>query len=294
MNISNRLYTYPVLCEDKDDYCETEFDVKMKCRKSGLESIHFEFDIKMNNKEIEELIKNNKAEYIFHIECATTSFREIISSITMKKEIDIPIKKVKGKVEILALIVVKEDVKNFISKDWNNDYLGLSFNFRRGNIIAYKNIPNIEVSKNYSEFKGASSIFSVQKMISRYKEPFNVNMDGHQIKIELCEEEYNTYCKLCQVEEFQSIVNSMIIFPSLIYIFEALQYEGERENYIEKEWFKYLDYSYKLRGVDLLEELSSYKKTSLEIAQEAMELPIIKSLSYLNDIFEDVGEKEDI
>ena len=75
MEIKNRLFPYPVLCEENDDYVLGFFDVKYNVTE---EFNHFviDFDIVLDdNDELQWLIREGKAEYVIHIECPTTSFR---------------------------------------------------------------------------------------------------------------------------------------------------------------------------------------------------------------------------
>ena len=80
MNITNRLYTYPVLCNEKDDYINSIFDVTISTDGSTVSNLYLNIHFKMNNKEIRQAMLDKKAEYVLHIECPTTSFRKTVSS----------------------------------------------------------------------------------------------------------------------------------------------------------------------------------------------------------------------
>ena len=59
MKITNRLYTYPILSEEKDDYLNSKFEVQMGYIKS-VNSIELKFEFYMDNKELEQLIRDGK------------------------------------------------------------------------------------------------------------------------------------------------------------------------------------------------------------------------------------------
>ena len=81
MNITKRLYTYPVLSEERDDYQNSTFDANVSYKMNGVNSLHLEFNIEMDNPDLQSLIGSGRAEYVIHIECSNTSYRTTIHSI---------------------------------------------------------------------------------------------------------------------------------------------------------------------------------------------------------------------
>ena len=63
----------------------------------------------------------------------------------------------------------------------------------------------------------------------------------------------------------------MMIFPALVYVFEELKQENGIDNYSGRNWYVSLSKAYEKRGVDLEDELLNSDKTSVQLAQEAME-----------------------
>lgn len=292
MNITKRLYAYPVLSEDKDDYNKSVFDVKINYEIQGVNCIKFVFNINMDNKELQNLLLSGKAEYAIHIECSTTAYRTIISTISQNEIFEIPVGRLNGKLEIMALIVAKEDIIQFTNQDWNEDFKGMSFDFSKGNILGYKNLPPMDIVKNYEELSNASSIFRVYKRLTNEMKPLDVNIDSSQIKIGLGIDEYNIYSRFCKKTQFQPILNSMIVLPALVYVFEELKQDSGIEANSGKAWFISLNNAYKKRGVSFIEEIENEEKTSLQLAQEAMELPLNNALSMLSELFENEEEEE--
>lgn len=82
MNITKRLYTYPVLSEERDDYTDSVFDADVQYKMNGVNNLLFDFDIEMDNKELQKMILEGDAEYVIHIECANTSYRTTIHDIS--------------------------------------------------------------------------------------------------------------------------------------------------------------------------------------------------------------------
>ena len=160
------MYTYPVLSEEKDDYLNSKFEVQMKQYMSGVNNIKLEFKIEMDNNDLEHLIREGKAEYVIHLECSSTTFREVLKSSFNEIKYQIPISRVNGKLEIVAFIVATKEIVDFYSNDWNEDFEGLKFKIPKAGILAYENLPLINIMKNFEEFIDCSSIFSVYKRLT--------------------------------------------------------------------------------------------------------------------------------
>lgn len=239
------------------------------------------------------MILEGEAEYVIHIECANTSFRTAIHDISNHVSKEIPIGRVNGRIEIIVLMVTKKDVHHFRNSNWDDDYEGISFELSKGSILAYKNIPAIDIVKNYEELNSASSIFKVYKRLTNESKPMEVDLSSAQIGIGLGLQEYEIYSRFCDKEEFQPILNSMIVFPALVYVFEELKQDNGIDNYSGRNWYISLARAYEKRGVGLENELLNTDKTSIQLAQEAMELPLKAALRKFVDLFENSEEEED-
>jgi hypothetical protein len=77
MEIRNRLFPYPVLAFYNDDYINSLFDVSVSTE-IGKQVIKFAFDVNLENDLLYNLIENDDADFAIHIECPSTSFRELV------------------------------------------------------------------------------------------------------------------------------------------------------------------------------------------------------------------------
>lgn len=103
--------------------------------------------------------------------------------------------------------------------------------------------------------------------------------------------DYDIYAMYSGKTELQSLFHSMLILPALVYVFEELRQEGGEETYHNKEWFLALEKSYAKRGITFMEEVLNPEKTSYQLAQEAMELPLSKAFDQI-PIFFDTTEED--
>ena len=142
-------------------------------------------------------------------------------------------------------------------------------------------MPSLDITKDYEEFINAGSIFSIYKRITEADRPAEINLDSSKIRIGLGSRDYDVYAVYSAKTELQAVFHSMLILPALVYVFEELRQEGGEETYHNKEWFLALEKSYSKRGIVFMEEILNTEKTSYQLAQEAMELPLSKALNQI-------------
>lgn len=294
MNISKRLYTYPVLSDETRDYENKAFNVKMHYEMESVDTIEFDFEFELSSSSLQEMINNKSAEFMIHAECSETSYRHAFRTFAKRTSFAIPLKEVNGTIDFVAFIVAKKDISKFSSQEWCEDFDDMTFNIEKGSILAYQNLEDINVTKDYEDFTDSSSIISISKLFGDHPMPSEVDLDGKRIKILLYEDDYNEYFKKKEHNpELLPILNTMIIFPALVHTFNELRDEDKINDYSNKNWFISLEKAFEKRGKDFKEELLLEDNTGYSIAQEVLELPIGKALLQLNELLKDSGDQED-
>ena len=293
MNISKRLYTYPVLSDETGDYEKAEFFVEMSQKTDRLNTIDFDFKITMTSEDLRKLIAEKKADYMIHVECSETAFRAVYRSFIDRVSFEIPLEKVNGNIALVSFIVAREDIKDFHSSEWVEDFDDLSFSFEKGTILAYQNLDNITVTKDFEDFTDASSIISITKHFDR-QQPAKVNLEGSRIRISLYEKDYDKYfSKASGSTEARDVLNSIVVFPALVQVFSTLINErDDLTKYSGRNWFVSLEKSFLARGVDFRNRLEDEEIDGFTLAQEVMELPIGKSIQGI-DIMSAVSGSEE-
>ena len=242
----------------------------------------------MNCTEIHRLIANGDAEYLFHVECPTTIYRNGFGRSIENFSCKIPLSLVKDKIYMAAFITLRRDTKNFSCNDWNEDFGGLTFNLQKGSVLAYQNFPPFVIAEDPNIFKNVGSIFSVYKKLGDDDNaPFDVELTTQKIRIGLNEKNYTLYRRYCQNPTMQPILNAMIVLPVLVSVFDELKHD-DAQVHMEDAWFLSLRAAYKQKKVNfdtLLEEADS-----LTLAQAVMGLPITQALKSLAVAFDDAAE----
>lgn len=281
MDIRNRLFPYPVLCEDTDDYVEGDFYVETKLLEQNINNILVQFNMHLDNPGLQNLINTGKAEFVIHMECSNTAFRTVIRSFSNTEKYRIMNSRVNGDISLLGMVVSKEKIENYTNFLLNEDYEGITLNIDKASILAYDNMDPIHIAKNYEELAEKESIFSVVKEIrmdQNERKPIWYAIDNDRIKIMVDEEVYASYIRYRGNNTMQPLMMSLLVMPALTYMMEVLRNEGWEE-YASNNWFVKMQKFYKINNLDFIDDIiENEEKLISEVVQEMLQLPISKAL----------------
>ena len=168
MNIEYRLYPYPVLTYFSDDYVNSSFTSNLKVGRKG-EEIIFHLTANTDDEKLLKLIKEEYAEFVFHIECPSTSYRTIVKSKLGFENISIHESLLNNRINICFFIIAKTQIDNYTNKNFNADYQDILFNLEKANILAIAKPFNIEIEKEKDDLVQMPSIFLILKKNSENK-----------------------------------------------------------------------------------------------------------------------------
>lgn len=284
MRIRYKLFPYPVLCSDIDDYKSNRFEVAVYVYRD-IHNIKFNFDVNFDDILLKEMIKNRQVEIVFHVECAKTLFRKIYKSNLLKKNVSIPENYLNGSIEICCFILAKENISNYYNPNFSEDYESTSFNISKGNILAFYNLPKIEIIKDTEELSKVSSIFSILRRDSKKDEGMEVDLSEDKIKIWISKEEFIKYQECAVSPIYQPILHAALILPSLIYALDMISIQGENE-FNELRWFKAIDRILAKSNLKLNKDTID-NMTSYNLAQKLLNLPINRAFEAMK-MYEEV------
>lgn len=281
MDIRYKLFPYPMLSNFTDDYEKSGFISEVKVVRD-INELVFYFDVLLDNDELNNLIKQNKVEFVFHIECSQTSYRQIVKTSETENVRRIPESKLNGRVNVCSFIVAKESIPNYINSCFNKDYEGLSFHIERGGILAIANQFNIDITKETEDLSKIPSIFSILRRDSDEDLGMQIEIDGDKIKLWLHNEAFNNYKNISNLPVFQPLLHSALILPALIYTFEVLKSSGTEE-YEMYRWFRAIEQTLKKSDIELNKEVLE-NRPSYELAQKLLSSPISRGLKSIMNI----------
>ena len=290
MEIKNRLFPYPVLTEENDDYIDSVFSASFKVD-SELNDFLLRLNVSLeNNDEIGWLIRDGVADVVIHMECSSTAFRTFTIMNGNSKTFKLPKSRVNNEVYLVAMIVAKRDIVDFSSPHLNEDYQGEAIHFKKGSILGYVNMGKFAVVKNYEELAGDSAFFTIIKRTvqnSEEKYPVTYEISDHKIKILVDENTYDEYVKYHGSSLMEPITNTLLVMPALAYMVETVRDNGT-EPYVGLYWYQKISKACGVQGKNFEEDIIyNSDKTSLEIAQELLRYPISRAFENLSRVIEE-------
>ena len=286
MRIGKRLFPYPILNNDKlyshykDSTFELQYDEMVTDENYTLQNIH----CNITSEYLKQLVSEDKASVIVIVECAGTMFRKYYDIGLNPTIIIIPIADLNGKITVSAYVVAKQDINNFSSDEFLDDYEGYEFAIEKNDILAVDAGFVNKVDFDEENDNKKSSIFLVIKDKTIKDETMKVDFDSSKINIYLPEEQWNTYDKTKRIGKFQSLYFSILAVPALVYSIQELRKTGALLDNLRMDykWFNAFLVSYKeLNEEELTDEDFITMDVNIE-AQKLLNKPITKSL---DDIF---------
>lgn len=290
MNIQHKLYPYPVLSYFSDDYINSTFTSKLEVEKKDTEII-LNLRAITNDQQLLKLIDEDKAEYLFHIECSSTSYRNVVPSKESRKQIIISEELLNNKVNVCFFIVAKKNISNYTNQNFNSDYENIDFEIEKGNILAIAKQYNIDIQKEKDNLTNIPSIFLIIKREDEKYEGMEIDILKDKIEITLPKEDYDNYALLSN-GNYQPLLHSSIVFPTLIYVFETLK-TIDLDTIEDFNWFKIIKKVLNNSNIEL-EKDSIDQYLSYNLAQKIINYPVKRSLkaviSMENGEFDEGGE----
>ena len=235
MDIKNKYFPYPILWDKKQDYNNSHFTCDIKIKRL-IKKFEIEIEFKLENDELLSLIEQEKVEYLIHIECPLTSYREITASKEPNITKILIDEEIKGKVSFCPFLVAKTEIPKYKNKNFNPLYGNATFNIERGTMLAIAPQINLNVSNENEEFKDVPSIFTIYRVETDQKTEMDVNLDGDKIMIALNIKDYERYCYHAANSPY--LINTVIILPALVNTLDQLD---NIEQYSDCRWFKALE-----------------------------------------------------
>lgn len=283
MQIKKRYHSYPILAPYTNDYEGSKFYINAIDYDKKEQNYIFIVQILLEDLYIKDIINKEKAEYIIHVECSKTSFRQIYKTKLQDIEISIDASDLNGRVEFAPFIVAKEDIIDYQNKSFHEDFNSFKFDINRGQYLCIGNRAIVDIIKNKDELKQLSSIIRIAQVSDLDRET-KVSLEGDRIQILVSTELYGKYIYAGRNKYRLRTLHSMLVYPALIHVLYELKEDSEVdfENYSGRRWFQALKIRFEELGMEINSDLFN-EKLPYELAQVLLDYPIKDALENMYD-----------
>ncbi|MCR4323503.1 MAG: hypothetical protein NUV37_00850 [Nanoarchaeota archaeon] len=287
----SKLFPHPVLREENQDYLTSKFDTIVNT-KNLVTKYLIEIDVTLDNPELINLLKNKRAKIIAHLECSNTKFREIRDLNIGKNELLINAGLMEGTLYFLPLIVAKENIEGYFSKDFNKEYENNSFRLEKGDILAIGRHFPIVIENIKDKLASVPSIFSIKKSLNQVPRGIEIGLTKDKIEIYLPDNVFQVYSKYKKSKFYLDIMSSVIILPALMSVLDNLKDVGENGSveYGDKRWFLVIRRKLKEEGIDL-EKGELKTEDSFRLSQQILDFINARSLESLTKLESEAVEE---
>lgn len=283
MKITERYFPHPVLTYF-DDSIDGVFEIEEDSFETILDADKEHYTISgrfmLDNVDIIELIDEQKAAYVLHLECGKTRYRQPFHFFENRFSFKVPSDLLDGKVEMQPAVIVKTPIQNYKNSKAHEDFLDAEFDLRIGELLAVTYPMEFTVTKSLDSLRNIPSIFSISKNPQYDDVPMEVNFDDNtRIRIYLSEENYRRYKITSQQSVNEPILASMILLPALIQLFNY--FAQGTEHFEDTQWFPAIQRRVKECGYTF--ETISWENKALELAHKVIGDALTNGLKVLAD-----------
>ena len=294
MQIRNKIFPYPVL----NNYADITSFKNAEFQFCYDEMVQTENELILKNSRIiltdnnlKEILIESRARATVLVECSRTLYRENFEVFEIPKDIVIELFKLKGSVEISSYIYATENIENYRSENFLEDYEDYCFKIPKYSILAIDDGITTKIEYDEKKDKKVSSIFSIIKDSTEELREMKIELMEKRIVIYLPEEQFNLYDNFKINDNFNNLFFAMLAIPALIYALTTLRSEGYSLEDVEMNysWFSSIKAAYlKNYREELTEEL--YKE--LDIVKLAQDLLNNGTINAMDDLFNLVIKNE--
>lgn len=237
---NNRLYPYPVLSEEHDDYIDNTFKVENLLLEHDSETAEITGSVVIADETIKNFLRTNKVSLFCHVECSTTKFRQIfqIDFESMSSfKIVIPLKNINDTIEICFVLVANTNIENYKNDNLHSRYFDANITLFQYRTLGYTETEEFKIKKQLDTNGEIPSIFDITKSETEDNITFDY-MSGDKIVIYLPANDYAVYENSKGVAI--RIKQMLTVIPVLSELLETLKNEGT-DDFSDKGWFIVLE-----------------------------------------------------
>ena len=221
MRIKNRLFPYPILNNNKklsDFNSESKFELCFNKDVNNKVDNNFVLSgahIRSNDSYLSNLLERGSIKGILIIECSDSVFREKYEISSEPHDIKIPLDKLSGVIDISAFIYATEDIEEYSSPSFMDDYIGNTFKIEKYCILAADDGFTVKIENQPEDESKKTSIFTITCDYSHDDNIARYTMNERKIVIYLTEKYYRYYNSIKNNDRFLNVSFAIIAIPPL-------------------------------------------------------------------------------
>lgn len=212
MNLNNISFPYPVL-GSYDDIYPAPNPAQIVVEEDN-DNYYFDINLSYDNKEIEDYVHKDYADYACEIVCESTFYRKCFKGKELSFKIAVPRRSVSGRIDIICTIVLKKGIDRYVNKGFHPDYAGHEFRLEPGDLLGILDISKYNADIKYDKLKAVGTFMEIVETDDSL--PSTI-LNKPKIEIRLPHTLYKQYLDCPSVNNRPQILHASIVQNSLIY-----------------------------------------------------------------------------
>ncbi len=230
---ANVNYPYPVLRSEAVDFTKSVFndDISLETTQKGY-ILRTNFSV--SDKCIDEMINSGRLSFAVNIVCKSTMLRKMVFVDAEHPEIVIDSGDVHYAVSYGAYILAVEDIDDYYSDDFVEDYKNIHFKLKKGDIVGIGLEKRFDALFEKDIIHDASSIINV--VSSDQEKYMTVDLDNSRIKVILPTDQCTVYKSMKGKKNKYPLLHATVTVPALIEAISAISINDDNE-LSQRPWF---------------------------------------------------------
>ena len=229
-------FSHPILSEETTDYNAGKFEVVISVDEDPVSNtLELECDVTLQEVDIEKFLLEGAAKIALFVHCGGTYHSSFHSLKEGKNIISFVPGSLSGRVQLRPIVHAGMSIKDFHSKNFNEEYEGAAFNLTKGDIIAWDREQVVQVGQK--KLAPMDSIFEMARNEGVPEGEFQIKPDENKIQIHAAGRTYDHIHMLRGSAEGRSILLNSVYYPAVLQVLTYLQ-EGGGNEYEDLEWFQ--------------------------------------------------------
>ena len=264
-----KLYPYPVLRPQSEDYPRAEFQVNVEVwRVEQTTALTVEAEFMLSDPDLLSLVEKDRACYVLQIRAPQTYFRSALYDTDNQITKNFPHGLIAGRTEFSPYLVATDHIRDFRASEWHSDYDGMSFDIAPGMVLAVDR--HEERTIDTVEEAPLGSIFQLFEESRLSGGLWTIDHGNDRVTIKMSSQDYARFTAARESvnnrPDSAYIMNSVYL-PALIWVLQ--EGDNDSEYFGDKRWFRALNARLESKNLPKLGE----KSNRLVDAQTLLEYP---------------------
>ena len=236
-------YPYPLLRSAPVDYVSSVFNAEI-----NVEALADSYKINVNyhadNTEMTELLVQHKVSFALEIQCVSTWYRRLEFSSSDYQVLTIPSVLIHERVDLCPCIVAIEDIPDFHSRDFAEEFISLTMPINKGEVLAIGDRKKFDALYKDDIIKKSEPI--VWFKTDEHAATMHCEWEYNTIQIHLPPRQYEEYNRIGKYETWKiPLLNAIYVIPVIVealsFIFKDEFQQGDR-GLSTYAWYKTLQF----------------------------------------------------